>query len=455
MAGNISILICSALVLGIIAIYLSKRWLDLDIIDLYIIFVGFHFGVYPFIRGLYFGSDVIFDFRNSNPLVICLVFLQVIIVLTIIRLASFYLLKKYNNYLKLRQLIVSWQDINKYVLGFIVLCLILFPFFSYYEYGVRTYIRPNVFAKIGAQLPYWFTSVRTIYNVLAFCTFIGLCSQIMNSQKYQRYLWILLTVIFVPIVTIFGRRYFVNMIVIATIFWFAYKEKYIFQLRYLGVGLGLLCTFFLFSNVFEAYRNILQKVGQVNTRKNILSAVTNMESTLSNLRARPGTWEFDFLVLDHQFNSSGMTTDGKVAWEAFKSAVPRMVWPHKQFVVVDQILSKLYKVNPKQIDIGKNLYGIVQVDFGYYSFLIVPTIILFIIYLMAGLMELSKEYPTFLWLFSGNIIFFLVNVEENGNEIFFMLRNIIIVLGLMGLYVLAHKLCLKVLDKPREDLLNL
>jgi hypothetical protein len=450
MAGNISILICSSLFLGIITIYLAERWLELDVIDLYIIFVGLHFGIYPFIRGLYFGKDVIFDFRNSNPIVIALILLQVIVILTIIRLSSFYLLKKYNNYLKIRQLMLSWQYINKYVLGLLYLCLILFPFFSYYEYGVRTYIMPKAFAKIGTELPYWFTSIRTIYNVLAFCTFIGLCSQMIKSQKYQRYLWILLTVIFVPVVTIFGRRYFVNMIVIAVIFWFAYKKKYIFRLKYLGGAVGLICTFFVFSNVFEAYRYTLQTVGQVNsnTYKNILTAAVNMKSTVANLKARPGTWEFDYLVLSHQFNSSGMTTNGKVVWEAFKSAIPRMVWPDKQFMVVDQILSKLYKVHPKQIDIGKNLYGIVQVDFGYYSFIIVPAVLLFIFYLMGGLLKLFNKYPTFSWLLSGNIIFFLINVEENGNEIFFMFRNVIIILGLMVLYVLAHKIYLKVFNKP-------
>jgi hypothetical protein len=280
MAGNISILICSSLFLGILTIYFSKRWLELDVIDLYIIFVGFHFGVYPFIRGLYFGKDVIFDFRNSNPLVIALIFLQVIIILATIRVGSFYLLKKYIKLLKLRNLLLSWQNIDKYVLGMFYLCLILFPFFSYFQYGVRTYIMPKDFARIGNHLPYWFTSIRTIYNVLAFCTVIGLCSQMINFHKYQRYLWILLTIIFVPIVTIFGRRYFINIIVVATIFWFAYQERYIFRLKYLVVALGLFCVFFLFSNFFEAYRNILQTVGQVNSSnyKNILTEINSIQS---------------------------------------------------------------------------------------------------------------------------------------------------------------------------------
>jgi hypothetical protein len=449
MAGNIAILICSSLLLGIIAIYLSKRWLELDVIDLYIIFVGLHFGIYPFIRGLYFGRDGVFDFRHSNPLVICLIFLQVTIILAILRVGSFYLLKKYNNTLKIRQLLLSWQNINRYILGLFCVGLILFPFYSYFQYGIRTYILPKDFVRIGTELPYWFTSVRTIYNVLAFCTFIGLCSQIINSQKYQRYLWILLTVVFIPIATIFGRRYFVNMIVVAVIFWFAYREKYIFRLKYLGVALGLFCTFFLFSNVFEAYRSTLQSVGQVNSHnyKNILAAAINMKSTVINLRTRPGTWEFDFLVLNHQFESAGMMTHGKVAWEGFKSAIPRMFWPDKKFMVVDQILSQLYKVDPKRIDIGKNLFGIIQVDFGYLSFLIVPAVILFITYLLDWLNELLREYPTFSWVLSGNIIFYLINIEENGNEIFFMFRNIILIFALLALYFIVNRVYMRLANK--------
>ncbi len=453
MIGNISILLFSSLFIFIITFYIYKKWPDLDVIDLYIIFILFHFGLYPFVRGLYFGKDVIFDFRHSNPLAIGLVFAQVLIIIAIIRWISLYFSPSFANNLKINSLIDKWSCVNKYILLSLYVWLILFQIISYYKYGVKTYIVDSDFARIGKELPYWFTSMRTIYNQVAFLVFIGLFANLLRSKKYHRYFWFILIIIFVPFVTIYGRRFFLDMVAASGIFWFVYRQEDIFKLKFLKVCLLLLLTFLIFSNLFQAYRPIFQKVGKVNWDKleNPLSAALNFEATIHNLEARPGTWEFSFLVFNHQLNKPGMTTHGKINWEGFKSAIPRYFWPDKHFVLIDQILSKLYGVNPKSIDIGKNLFGVCQVDFGSFSLIIVPSIILLIIILLGFLVKISNNYPIFLWLFSGNILFFLINVEENGNEIFFMLRNIAIIMILFGFYAMGDKIFRAYLHKPREN----
>jgi len=442
MAGNISLLLFSFAFICATTIYFIKRWQDMDVIDLYVVFVALHFGLYPFIRGLHFGADAIFDFRNSNPLAIGLVFIHVLLIIVIIRGLSLYLFPYLMNYLQIKSLILQWGNINKYVLLAICFWLIIFQFISYYIYGVRTYIMPDDFARIGKNLPYWFTSTRTVYMTIAFCGFIGLFSNIIKSNKYQRYFWIILTIIFVPIVTVFGRRFFIGMIVASIIFLLAYKKDNILRLRYLCISLLLISAFFLFSNIYQAYRYVFQAVGQVTSDKlmNPFSAALNFNSTISNLVQRPGTWEFSFLVINNQLNNYEMTTNGKVNLESLKSSIPRFFWPEKQFSLIDDILSKLYNINAKDIDIGKNLFGVSQVDFGYFSIIIVPLVILFIIYLMGFLIKITTPYPTFSWLLSGNIIFFLINVEENGNEIFFMFRNIIFIMILLAFYLLARKI---------------
>ena len=116
----------------------------------------------------------------------------------------------------------------------------------------------------------------------------------------------------------------------------------------------------------------------------------------------------------------------------------------------------LYNVNRKDIDIGKNLFGIWQVDFGYLSIIIVPLIVLCIIYLLGILVKITTPYPTFLWLLSGNIIFFLINIEENGNEIFFMFRNTIILMILLAFYLITRKLYLLLFNKTvKGNLFNI
>ena len=147
-----------------------------------------------------------------------------------------------------------------------------------------------------------------------------------------------------------------------------------------------------------------------------------------------------------------MFTDGKISWEGIKSSIPKIFWPEKQFIVIDEILAKLYSTETKEIDIGKNLFGVGQVDYGYYSLIIVPLVILTIIVIMAVLIQMTMYYPTFLWLFTGNILFYLVNIEENGNEIFFMLRNVLFIFIIFSGYLLANKILALRAPKIRESL---
>ena len=64
-------------------------------------------------------------------------------------------------------------------------CLVLFPIISYVVYGVKPYIMPEDFEKFGSSLPYWFTSIRTIYNYIAFWVFLGLFGNIVKSKKWS------------------------------------------------------------------------------------------------------------------------------------------------------------------------------------------------------------------------------------------------------------------------------
>ena len=449
MIGNISILICSFVFICVVSFYIFKVWPDLDVIDLYIVFILFHFGLYPFIRGLYFGPDVIFDFRNSNPLVIGLIFSQVLLILAIIRVVSWYFPKNIAINLNIRNIIQQWSRINRYVLLCIYVVLILFQIISYYKYGIKTYIMPEVFERIGKNLPYWFTSVRTIYPHLAFLIFLGLFSNILKSKGYSQYGWIILTILFVPIVTIYGRRFFLAMIIAAAIFWFVEKRNNIFKLKYMKVILVLVCGSFLFSNLFQAYREVYQTVGPVNLEKlkNPFEAAINFNATINNLKMRPGTWEFNFLVLNNQFSKPNMTTNGKITWEGFKSSIPRFFWADKNFTDIDNILADLYHVKPREVDISKNIIGIAQVDFGYLSIITVPILILTIVIVMGLLIKITIPYPTFLWLFTGNILFSLINIEENGYEIFFMVRYIIFTVILFVLYLVSQNSYLKLIRK--------
>jgi hypothetical protein len=454
MSGNIYILVSAFIFISVISYYIYKKWPDLDVIDLYIIFVLFHFGFYPFVRGLYFGSDVIFDFRASSPLVIGSVFVHVLLILAIIKIIYHYVPGSLVQCLKIDHLVQKWSCINKYILFLLYGTLIIFQIVSYYKYGVKTYIPPADFAKIGKDLPYWFTAIRTIYPLLAFLVSLGLISSLLKSPTYHKYIWFILAISFLPFITVSGRRYLLSVIIVWAILWLIEKKKNVFAMKSLAVGILLVLAFFLFSNIYQAYRYDLQAVGKFDLAKlkNPFKAAVNFDATLENFKARPGTWEFDYLVFNQQYRNPGMFTYGKVTWEAMKGSIPRIIWPGKQFVLVDDILATLYQVKTKEIDIGKNIFGVIQVDFGFYSLIIVPLVMIFLIVIMAAAIRITVHYPTFLWLLSGNILFYLVNVEENGNEIFYMLRNVGLIFVVFSGYLAATKILKPGAREMRESL---
>ncbi len=135
-----------------------------------------------------------------------------------------------------------------------------------------------------------------------------------------------------------------------------------------------------------------------------------------------------------------MTTNGSITWEGLKSSIPRFFWPGKQFSLIDDMLAKFYQIDKRDINIAKNIFGIAQLDHGHYSMIIVPIIILLIAATMAGLIAMTLQYPTFLVLYVGNIVWYLINFEENGNQIFFMLRYLLIISFLLFLYIMVYKI---------------
>ena len=181
MIGNLFIIFWSSLLIVIVGLYLYKKSPEIDVIDVYIIFVLFHFGFYPFVRGLHFGKDIIFDFTQGDPLSIGLVFGQVLIILVVLKLLSFVFVKD-SKFLKVSFLVDSYALVNNLVVYVLCSILILFQIFSYYKYGVQSFIPPWEFAKIGKSLPYWFTSFRTIYNCVTFCVCLVLVSKIIKAE---------------------------------------------------------------------------------------------------------------------------------------------------------------------------------------------------------------------------------------------------------------------------------
>lgn len=442
MLGNGLLLLFSILVLLLTVLYLKRKWPDIDIIDVYILFVCLYYGAYPLIRSLSLDKGVVYDSYNSNLLAISLVYLQVLLIVVTIRLVSAYLPARIMDYLKIKTLIKQWANVNSVVLIAIYVLLILVQLISYFKYGVRSHILPDDFSKIGKDLPYWLMSVRKIFHYVTLGVSIVLVSKAALSQGRSRYYWLALFILYLPLDAYFGRKGLINVVVMSAVIWLVINQNRLFTLKNVKIAGLVILTFFIGSNLYETYRYDLFAVG-MNQRRlaNPVSAALDFNKTLYNLKIRPGTWEFNYLIFDKQLKApSRITTNGAITREDFKNAIPRIFWPEKDFVITPKILAEVYNEKEAAVSLGTNIFGIGQAEFGYYSIIIVPLVMILVIIMMAGVIKMIFNYPVFLWIFSVNILTFFINVEENQNELIFMLRYTLIIMAVFIPYAFISKI---------------
>jgi hypothetical protein len=439
--GNAALLLFSSLILCLALLYFWRKCPDLDVIDIYLVYITLHFGVYPFIRGLCPGKGVVYDTANHNSLVVGMVFLQVMLIVIIIKVIFAYFPREIKQYLRVKLLIENCARVNNFIVFSIFGLLVLTQIISYFKYGIKSHMLADDFAKIGKDLPYWLTSVRAIYNYIVLSLFIVLASKLSMSKNRSR-LWMASLMMLFPFAAYWGRKAFVNLIVIGAIILVVRSKDKIFQFKYLKIAALMILSFFIVSNMYLTYRPKLQVVGvSFSSLENPVSAALNFNATLVNLKDRPGTWEFSYLVFDEQMKESrSVTTNGKITLEGFKSAIPRLFWPGKKFRMTSEVIAEEYKADLKDVSLGSNIFGIAQSEFGYFSIVVVPLAIISIMLMTALLLKITFNFPEFFWLISATILNFLIYIEENQSEMFSMLRNIIIIMLVFSLFSMARKI---------------
>lgn len=449
MIGNGLLLIFSILVLLCTVLYLKRKWPDIDLVDVYLIFISLYYGAYPLIRSLYLDKGVVYDSYNSNLLAISLVYLQLFLIVVTMRVVSAYLPAKITGYLKVKPLIEQWAKVNNFILITIYVLLVLVQLISYFKYGIRSHIVPADFDKIGKDIPYWLMSVRKIFHYITLAIAIVLVSKAVLSKDRYRYLWLALFIVYLPFDAYFGKKGFINIVVMSAIIWLVINETKLFKLKNVMIAGLVVLSYFIASNLYETYRYDLYAVGVSHRRlANPISAALDFNKTLVNLKVRPGTWEFNYLVFDRQLKAPGkVTTNGAITREGFKNAVPRIFWPDKTILIPPKILAEAYNETEENVSLGTNIFGIGQAEFGYYSIIIVPVVLILVIIMMASLIKIIFNYPVFLWLFSVNILTFFINVEENQNELIFMLRYTILIMSAFISYILINKIVSKTEEK--------
>jgi hypothetical protein len=419
MAGNVSLFIYSSLFLGITTIYLWKRWFELDVIDLYIIFVGIYFGGYSFVKAL------VDDYSKVNPLTAFWVFAHVTIVVTLLWVFSRIMPVDFRKFLQIHYLFEQWSRVNKYFIYALLVVIIATQISGYVKYGLISHIDIGELSQKGTKLAYWYTSILMLLKDFIFCAFIAIEAKIIISKNLTRKLWCILLALLVVIASIYGRRVLFNMAVFGIMIYFISQGKNIFQWKYVRSAVLLSLALLIFSNLFQSYRNVIQYPPSIPDKlKNPISAALDVGATLHNIKIRPSPWEFNYEIFKGQFDgTAAQQPRGRILWIGLKNSIAKFIWPVKEVVSLNNLIATMY--GWRVIDYAKNNFGFLQADFGFLSILIMPLMMLSVMIIFGVAAWKANDHPILLLLLTGFIINYLINIEQNIGDIFILFRNLI------------------------------
>ena len=419
MTGNLVVLLCSSVLITLSAVLFWIRLPRLKVVDIYILFVGIYFGCYSFIKGL------LQAYSDMQPLPAALVFLHIIIIIAILWGFTALFPEKYQNALKITSLYEHWSRVNTNAILFLLAFILAVELIGWRQYGLISHVDIGKLQAIGKPLPYWFSCIHGMLLDLIFCTFLALAAKIVAStNQVRRWWWVAIALLFVMAATV-GRRPLFNMILIGTILYLVVQKKGVLQFSYLKwtlvVGLSLL----IFSNLFQTYRNLIHwpPAGSWAQMKNPLAAALDTRATITNLKIRPSQWGFNYFILKNRLDGRDRDEPvGAILWLGLKNSIPRVFWPGKKVVSLNDLVAARYSV--EIVDYSKNNYGFLLADYGYLSLVILPLMLAVVFLTMGRIILSTKEYPLLLWLSTGLILNYLISIEQNIADIFILYRNL-------------------------------
>lgn len=537
MTANLVIMLFSILIITLALLRCVIRLSRLNIIDLYILFVGFSFGVYPLVRG-WLGA-----YSDVPPLTSALVFVHVILTLTILLIITSLLPGTFQKGLEITYLCKQWSKINKYFIFFLLSFIVGVEIIGWWHYGIISNVNYEELSRIGNPPPYWLSSIFPVLPDLIFCAFLVMAAKVIASTGQTRKWWFVMVAILFIDGFLFGRRALVNMAVIGAILFIVIHNKAVWRWSYVKWMLIIGLSLFIFSNLFQNYRgmmefdheNIMQnqikllqlfrayrgmpglepsyqgelpKSGALDghlahLRVNLLpweltyfspqvrwedlqwsnnfflwrekqqvslheqslmgnglrggdhnkanklfqtysamlqyptfeflylwkspiSAALDARATIDNLKIRLAPWEFNLFILKGHLAGLDKTEGyGDIMWQGLKNSIPRVLWPGKKVVSLNDIIATKYGV--RVIDYPKNNYGFLLADFGFLSCILLPLMLFMVFVTMVIIILFTQEYPILLCLSSGFLLNYIINIEQNIADIYILYRNLLLI----------------------------
>ena len=435
------VLICAILPVATAVLICRMQENRLSLMHIYLVILSLSYGAYTAVDILINPPEVIDAFA------VAVLMISITASMIVLSILSAILPQKIYDHVSLKTFI---QKAEKLPIAYLIaafLLVIAWRAYAYAEFDIISYYDEDALQFAGISIPGWWGPLNSFFFSTAFAIFICLTASISRTIGGRHLIYRLVMLIVIAILlSLNGRRAFLNMIIIAGFLIFVGREKTrsMFSLKYLTMGTFSFASLVFFSNLFQRIRGIYLTLGGDSdfSTVSLISALFDFEATETNLQARTATWRFHYYIMQAQLSDLTNIMGGQLLWDGFIGSIPRFLYPEKGVVYKDVVMTCQFYVDTcptlgqafTDIDFPSTIYSSMQADFGFLFIILAPVCILAVLWIVGLCGQISKKLASsgglyiFMFGYAANL---LTNVEQSvGNFFIFGRETIFLILSI-------------------------
>lgn len=430
--AQLALLIMSViLILAVVAHGRTKR-AGFDMLDAYFLMVMLYFGVYSMI------DAVINEAAGKDATVIVLTFFLIFFAMFVTWWLYLAVLpSKFRRVLRFDNLIEQWANVDRKTITILATVFFSFNGYLFFEFGMITYVGTEL-KLLNISLPSWIGPVKSLMHAIGFSCYVSIIASMIKGRTGVFSLYSLLMLALMIVLSLEGRRAFIELMLIAFILWSSFRRVNVYSVKHFLHGIIMLFAFILLSNIYQTYRT---EVLSIQTRidggevTSLISAAGNIDATIENYRQRLTMWNFNYMITDEQVKSPLKVFWGTLGWQSLLNSVPSVIWASKKVIDMDEMIAILYRFEVE--DYPSNDYASFQADFGILMIVFLPIVNVFVLFLASYYCSVTPKNSVLALLAPVLCLQYLIKIENAYGVIFILFIDILL---LTALWLIAVEL---------------
>ena len=425
------------IVMALALVQYKAYYNKIDMIDVFMLMSVLYFGVWPVIV-IGYNPDL---YRADSFIITLSTFIVSLSLLAVWGINLVMLNAKgfraYRRFISLDGFLTKARDVSVFKIYLLVFLLILFVSYSFLVFGITRSFNVDEFVREGIQLPVWYLVVYSSVRFLILLSVMLASVKLAFLSKKNRVSIVFLFILTILLSILFGRASIIMAIFSFFFIFIKIKQVHFIKFKTITILIFLIFFGYVSSNFFQHMRSSLLSpfsyVGGVGVsdvfsqRLNSLTveALLSPDKLVNSLNERPSVWKFNVMVLDWQYSKNKIDNVpyGELLLSSWLMLIPRVIWEDKPpNNLQEYYLFPMYNQSYEAFQ-APSLIGYLLADFGLFSILIFPLMLLSLALLISITARIFGSLDVAYIMFSVSFMFNVLSVESNYDSYIMVFRS--------------------------------